>query len=268
MASKELTVFLNSNLSTTEAVKDKLIAASGSSKKAAEVIRDTNGKVILVVIKLPESASEAATTALLATPGVSNVVVGDLVSGTTGIDGSELTYTNLLASGWTLLSQSPTMQISFGDVMTFTGDSANPQWFIQGDGFLPYGPLPSSIEWKGQILTAPAAGFVSIAAELHNGIGNGGFYIFRDGTDYKIYANDGRGYTLLGLLSNPTAVHTWNMSIASNGEVTYKVDGVTLEVAPQDTNNAGLNRAVFLVNLGAASGTSQYALDYYRYTTV
>lgn len=78
---------------TSETLMSNILEAQNVPKSAAEVIRDANGRVVMVNIKLPSTAAAAAKAALLATPGVAGVQVSDLLPGTTGIDCTSLQQT-------------------------------------------------------------------------------------------------------------------------------------------------------------------------------
>jgi hypothetical protein len=94
MANKELQVSLNSQIS--EVTTNKVLAAAGVKKNAATIVRDVNGKVISVMITLPESASEAARIAIAATPGVADIAISDLPVGTVGWDGTAAALENVI----------------------------------------------------------------------------------------------------------------------------------------------------------------------------
>lgn len=85
----------------SEIVKDKVLAniaaASPGSQNAAEVIRDSNGKVIKVLVNLPDSASATAKAAIEANSGVAAVTEADIPAGFDGWDASSQGKTDLLA---------------------------------------------------------------------------------------------------------------------------------------------------------------------------
>lgn len=89
----------------SEAVKNAVyqaLAANGVGDGGADVIRDSNGKVIKVLVNLPDQAADAAVIALSNTPGVSDISSGEPLPPGEKIV-SEWTGGSLLEdAGWTL----------------------------------------------------------------------------------------------------------------------------------------------------------------------
>jgi len=135
--------------SVTDAVKDNIIKAAGVSNGAAKVVRDGNGKVVEVVIHLPESASEAAVAAIAATPGVANVEVTDIPEGTQGFDGTPESLAALEASGFVRADyQTPVLTFNEDSTMTYSPAGLWAVTYWTGYGKAPSYPLPAELEFK------------------------------------------------------------------------------------------------------------------------
>ena len=144
MADKKLVVTISAI--DSEATKNEILAlVPASSKKAASIIRGANGKVIMVVIKLPATASEAAREALARTPGVSGVSEGDLPAGTIGTDFTEESYTQLLTSGFTETLTKATKVFNQDGTMTVTLSPGSTRFESASYDLRKYTDLPNAI---------------------------------------------------------------------------------------------------------------------------
>lgn len=141
---KQLAVSISSSVS--EAVKDNALAAVKVSHGAADVIRDANGKVVMVRITLPDSAADAARTALAATPGVSNIGVTDIIPGTKGIDGTSLTGLSDLGFAETYSSVTPSL--GSGTVIYTLGSGFSTYTVNNANNPIPFDTAGMSLEMR------------------------------------------------------------------------------------------------------------------------
>lgn len=150
MPNKKLLVSATNALSET--TQQSILNAASVQNGAAKIVRDANGKVVEVVIHLPDTASDAAAAAIAATPGVSNVEVTDLPMGTQGTDGTQSSLDNLVAEGFSVSTTLPpptnTENPDGSITISPSGSNTSAYWIYNGSGKCPSSPLPLEVEMK------------------------------------------------------------------------------------------------------------------------
>lgn len=152
---KKIEFFINSAIS--EVTANAALKNAGIPKKAAEVIRDGNGKVTMVRITLPETASAAAENALKATPGVAGVQTTDIIPGTKGLD-FEATV-DWSAQGYQVGASRAVESYAGGEMSIALGSGDVPGlWtFNAGDNPLPFNIMGSTFEMKAKFVPEQGA---------------------------------------------------------------------------------------------------------------
>jgi hypothetical protein len=271
---KQIKASISSPIS--EVAKDKLIAAAGVHPGAANVIRDANGKVTEVQITLPATAAAAAAAAIAATPGVANVVTGDLIPGTVGLDGTQATYDSLLSQGF-FITTGGTGDIAItynaDGTTTYTcpdGQSVGSRGLDKSTDAVPNSPVPISFEMKMKF-----TGTCQMSWHFSNGTLSAecGFQAALPDTPAEglpsrlnTYDNvNGGSYGTWVQNSNDDSLfHIYKWSFGSTGVVTTTKDGNLLatrqlNVSAVDTGNTvGMGISVY-------SGGS-FTIDYARWT--
>lgn len=262
MADKKLEISIVGG--QTETTKNQLIQNVGIPKGAATVVRDSNGKVIQVLIKLPESAAAAATAALLATPGVSDVVVADILPGQSGLDGTADGKALLISQGYSQVDSNGTMTVVYSsdNTSTFTTSDAIARTDYNKIGSaIPAAPLGMTFEVRMKCLgTGPATIDLSFA----NGFYSGDLMsIYNSATGINTYDNYGPTQADTAV-TNDELFHTYKAVLDPSGLATVTKDNVlvhTLQFGafPTDTGNFA-----FLITFVSSSTT--IVLDYARWT--
>ncbi len=140
---------------TTEATKTQIIEAAKAlvpelTEGAAEILRDVNGKVIEVRLALPDSVAESVKTSINANSGVANVVISDILPGTTGYDSTAEGKAAFIAAGGIISILNDVDETFNADgTVTYTNNfvlGGSVDIFLRNS--LPLHPDPFEIEWR------------------------------------------------------------------------------------------------------------------------
>lgn len=259
MANKKCTVCIVSSIG--DVVLNNVLKVAKVPRGAATIIRDSSGRVIQVVIKLPETASEAAIAALKATPGVADVVVDDVPEGFDGWDGTALSLAALTASGYAVGAP-------MGTLAEITYNSDGTATLVKPAGGLPWqqgqmdisgldkcspSPLPFDSGIKMKVV-----GQASVRLAADNGLLAASFNVLPDSVTF--YGSNGDSTSVL---ADMTVMHTIRMTIDSLGLATGYLDGVV--VSTLQLSSAGPSSNIIIVSFVIYGAQSSIVLDYVRW---
>jgi hypothetical protein len=246
----------------TDSVKNQILSAANVSEGAAKVVRDSNGKVVEVIIHLPESASSAAAAAIAATPGVANVEVTDIPEGTQGFDGTLEGWNTLLSLGYTYSSSLPPPVFVYNEDGTCTVNPSTPSavassYFLTGDGKCPSYPLEVVLEMKikGNSVSMKYANDVFDAEFI---VQSNALSIYQPDHHYSEYTID----------THDDTFHVYKAIISSTGLVTASMDDVEVMSAQLTSVSRGnyIGCSVGTYGTGFSGGAVQPTIDYIRWT--
>jgi hypothetical protein len=264
MANVKLEVSISSSIS--EATANKVLAAAGIPKGAATIVRDATGKVIQVVIKLPDTAADAAVAAISATPGVADIQTSDLPAGTTGCDGSLASVDALIASGFQVQNDpmSPVVVTYNADgTMTFTGQGG------AGIRYANYGVIPAVPSYP-QALTVEIRAKVSGDFAIYATFANNHNRALGGSSNGDVYIRDQVAYTTATALAawpyNDDEFHVFKYTVDSNSLMTCFVDGISVASATLAVNSFVGN--LLDIQFYLRSSQTSITVDYFRWTAV
>lgn len=272
---KHLTVYISGT--TTEATKDAVLSQLGLSHRAATVVRDVNGKVVQVVIKLPPTAAAAAINALSNTPGVSNITSADIIPGTAGFDGSADGLASIITAGWTkTLVQNADEVFNTDGTLTVTPTnlSAHGYWFMMSpQNILPTSPNSFDAEMKVRLDTPKTQAvantdFYRGGISFDNGTWAGALQVLEESGDKKgLVLRDAislSGDTIVSSVNE--LMHTYKVHVdGPTGLMTAYVDGTQTGPTHQAAGFFGGGPAFWF---GFTLFNSSLTIDYFRCTTL
>lgn len=262
MANKQIAVSVLSAVS--EVTLNKIIAAAKVPKKAATVVRDSNGKVIQVIIKLPPTAAAAAIIAIKATAGVADVVTTDIQPGQEGYDGSEAGWDELIANGYTTQSYNDGV---FTDNLDGTRTYASASQTVAADSLTgiakaPIFPIPVTLEVResvdGTYTNGRSPFSLSVADDIHSYNLN---HFIDSGIHYIGIQDDTIGNTT-AVITPGTTMHNYKLVVDETGLAKAYYDGVekiSLQLGVVPSGN-------YIVFNNAAFNTGTITVDFARWT--
>jgi hypothetical protein len=251
MADKKLIVTAPNAIS--DDVKESVLKAANVPNGAAKIVRDANGKVVEVIIHLPESASEAAAAAIAATPGVSNVDLADIPGGYEGWDGTLVGKDNLVLSGYTFGLLDSLLTYNEDGTCTVSAPSDIGRVVIQGSGKCASYPLANTVEVK-----CSSSGTFNVTVSTYNDYYEARMSVGSTG----IYALSQSESSFFPVTSD-ALMHTYKMVVSSSGLLTVYRDSDSL-------GSLQISPSVYPANLVACGLTvrnpNTLNIDYIRWT--
>ena len=264
MADKKIVTSFGVPVSETR--KDQMADKVNVPRGAALPLRDANGKLIGVVISLPEAASENARDVLANLPETSAVIVTDIVPGTEGWAGDAASLAALVADGAVIIASDTTvtdLEDGTSSVLTDTGTSAN--WDLTKFNAVAPHPLPSNLELKFKFTDVASSGLATVVQMvIDNGNGELIFEFTNDGS--AEFIEFGQMYIPTPFI-NDTEYHIVKVSHLGSptNQMQLSLDGEIIGTgnAPGDGGNqAKLN----VTQLGGTIDTTGVIVDYLRWT--